>query len=164
MRSKKRPPVYHRRRGRHALAQAVVRLEEGYPLFSEKEINTQEDAVQLMAAELATLDREEMIVINVDRLNRPINYNIVGLGTDRRTYFSISNIFKSAILSNADHVIAMHCHPFGDTFPSAKDIEVTNHMVMVGRFLELDLYDHIIVGCGTGECRSMRNHKDVSFF
>lgn len=59
-------------------------------------------------------------------------------------------VFRAAILAGASSVVLFHNHPSGDPSPSADDRAVTRQIVEAGRVLGIAVFDHLIVGNGTG--------------
>jgi DNA repair protein RadC len=57
-------------------------------------------------------------------------------------------VFRSAILEAAAHVILVHNHPSGDPTPSKEDVHLTRQLVEGGRLLGIRVHDHVIVGQG----------------
>ena len=55
-------------------------------------------------------------------------------------------VFKPAILHNAAAIICFHNHPSGDPEPSKEDVELSNRLVEAGKILDIEVFDHIIVG------------------
>lgn len=76
----------------------------------------------------------------------------MSIGDIDQAQIPIQNVFKSAILSNAKSVLALHCHPSGSLEPSHADLEVTKRMVEAGRIIGIPVTDHIIVAGGV-DCR-----------
>jgi DNA repair protein RadC len=69
-------------------------------------------------------------------------------GTLNTVFVRVAEIFKEAIRMNAASIIVAHCHPSGEPTPSPEDVRITERAVEVGRQLDIDLLDHIIVGKG----------------
>ncbi|MBP3196380.1 MAG: hypothetical protein J6N21_05175, partial [Butyrivibrio sp.] len=46
----------------------------------------------------------------------------------------------------ASNLILLHNHPAGDPTPSRADIAITNKIIESGKFLDIILRDHIIIG------------------
>ncbi len=107
-----------------------------------------------MADEIRDLDKEVLCVLNLDSTNRVINANMVFMGTLNQTIAEPREIFKSALLSNAAHIMLMHNHPSGDVTPSKADLSATSQLELCGNFLKIPVLDHIIVGGQTGYCFS----------
>jgi DNA repair protein RadC len=55
------------------------------------------------------------------------------------------DVFKAAILNNANAIIVAHNHPSTHLYPSEKDFCVTNALLKAGKILEIPLLDHIII-------------------
>ncbi len=133
-----------------------LRLAEAEPLYSTEPIATPEDAVRVVATALAEMDREYVIVCNLDTKNRPINFNTVSIGDIDSAFISVRNVFKSAILSNATKIMVVHNHPSGVTGVSSEDMGATRKLIEAGNLIEIPLLDHVVVGGGSSECFSFR--------
>lgn len=126
-----------------------VRLETDRVIGREP-VDTQEKAVEYIIREFADLDREVFVILNLDTGCRPINLNVVSMGTLNQTMVHPREVFKASILSNANSVICIHNHPGGDVTPSDPDIEVTNRLTECGKILGIEVADHIIIGGDKG--------------
>lgn len=109
------------------------------------------------------LDREVLIVVNLDVKLKPINYQIVSVGGLDGGMLNIANVFKSAILSNAHGIMAFHNHPSGDEEPSRDDVAATRRLIDAGKIIGIKLIDHIIIGNGTGAIYSFFEHYNELF-
>lgn len=150
-------------RRHYKFREVCVRLEEGRTLYSDRTMSNPERAVDVMGHELSMMDREMLCVINMNTKLNPINFNVVSIGTLSSAPAEISNIFKSAILSNSACIMVMHNHPSGSCTPSMDDIDMTKRIVAAGQLMNIRLLDHIIVGGQSGEMYSMRNNNVVDF-
>ena len=115
-------------------------------LYSKEPIDSPEAAVLAMGDLIKDEDRELLCVINVDNRLRPLNAAVVSMGTITYTVAPIVNIFKAGILSNAGGIILMHNHPSGNVTPSKEDDDLTKRVYNLGKLMEIELYDHVIVG------------------
>ena len=122
-----------------------VRLEQDRVIGNES-VNTQDKAVEYIIREFADLDREVFMILNLDTALRPINLNVVSMGTLSETMVHPREVFKASILSNASSVICIHNHPGGDVTPSDPDIAVTNRLTECGKILGIEVADHLIIG------------------
>ena len=77
-------------------------------LYSAERIRCPEDAIRVIADELATYDREVFAVLNLKTNGQPINLNICSVGTLDSSVVSPREIFKSCILSNSAAFVALH--------------------------------------------------------
>ncbi|MGV1681786.1 JAB domain-containing protein [Sphingopyxis sp. NJF-3] len=57
-------------------------------------------------------------------------------------------IFRRAIELEAAAIILVHNHPSGDPAPSQADIDATERLVAVGRSLDVEVLEHIVVALG----------------
>jgi len=54
-------------------------------------------------------------------------------------------IFKPAFCYDTSQFILVHNHPSGQVCPSQEDHQTTERLALVGRYLNINLLDHIIV-------------------
>lgn len=78
-----------------------IRLIQDRIVYNEKPIHSPQDAVEILGNEIKDYDREVLCVLNLDAHGVVQNANIVSMGTVNQTVSSPREIFKSAILSNA---------------------------------------------------------------
>ena len=147
----------------YKLHEVCIRLAEGMTLYSTEPMNTPDRAVDLMRKELSQYDREVLCVVNLNSRLKPINFNIVSVGTINQSLADIPNIFKSCLLSNASGLLLMHNHPSGDPTPSQEDITLTKRVIAAGKLMGVSCLDHIIVGGQNGVSYSMREEGIVDF-
>jgi len=133
-----------------------LRLQEASALYSTEKINTPERAFAIMAAALRDLDREHLVVVNLDAAMHPINFHTVAIGSINACMAPIPNIFKTAILSNSCSIILLHQHPSGSLEPSKEDVAITEKVASAGALLDIMLLDHIIVAGGSGAYISLK--------
>ena len=87
--------------GKYPLKEVCIRLAEGHPLYSDVPLSSPTAALDVMRKELAQYDREVLCVVNLNYRLKPINFNIVSIGSVNATVASIPNIMKACLLSNA---------------------------------------------------------------
>lgn len=146
---------------KYSFPEAYVQLCERTMLYSEQPLNTPQKAIDMMRNVLSRMDREYLCVVNLDTQLRPINYNIVSIGGLDGALAPMSNIFKTAVLSNAASIILTHNHPSGNVTPSEQDIQVTRKVEEASRLMDIQLLDHVIVAGRTGEMYSFREHGRI---
>lgn len=128
-----------------------VRLVREKSLYSETPIGSPDDAVKVIADEMATFDREVFCVMNINIKGKVINLSVVSIGVLDSTMIHPREVFKSVILSNAAAVILVHNHPSGTLEISEVDRDVTKRLIEAGEILGIKVADHIIVAGGSGE-------------
>jgi len=102
--------------------------------------------LKLIEKELIKSDREKFICLHLDTRNRVISYEVVAIGSLNQVIVHPREVFKGAILSNAQSVILCHNHPSGDVKPSKQDIELTKRVKYAGNILGIEVIDHMIFG------------------
>ena len=143
----------------YQLKQVEVRLKlsDNRTYYSEDPITDADSAVRFMADILKDLDREWVCVLNLDSKMRPINFNVVSIGSVDRAIAPIQNIMKSGLLSGAANILLLHTHPSGDPTPSSEDLMLTKKAVLAGKLMDLPVIDHVIAAGGTGLIFSIRS-------
>lgn len=134
---------------KYELPEVRIRLCEDASLYSTEPISDPETANKLIRKEMKYLDRESLVVLNLDYQLHPINFNVVSIGCDNKSSFKLSDVFKTSILSSASCIMLFHNHPSGNPSPSEEDIDITRRMIKAGSLLDINLMDHIIVGGDT---------------
>uniref|UniRef100_UPI0025D1AE57 RadC family protein n=1 Tax=uncultured Caulobacter sp. TaxID=158749 RepID=UPI0025D1AE57 len=99
-----------------------------------------------LRAQMVGLPREEFWVLFLDRLNRLIVCERLGRGTVSHVPVYPREVLRRALEVNASAMILAHNHPAGDPTPSAPDIEMTKQIVAAGKALDVQVWDHMIVG------------------
>lgn len=122
-----------------------IRMVKEPSLYSAEKIKSPEDALRVIADELATYDREVFAILNLKSNGQPINLNICSVGTLDSSMVSPREVFKSTILSNSAAFIAIHNHPSGSLSPSQEDKDVTKRLLACSELLGIKMLDHIIV-------------------
>lgn len=129
----------------HELKVVSIRLVDEPPLFSKRELTSPKAVFEFMGKELQKYDREFFCVLNLRSNNQVINMNVVSIGTLNTALVHPREVFKSAILSNADGIILLHNHPSGRCYPSREDCCVTKRLLEAGELIGIPVRDHVIV-------------------
>ena len=90
-----------------------------------------------------TVECFEVIFMDFDYT--PINYSVIGIGDDSKTNIDIAEIFKIALLSNAKHILTAHNHLGCSVVPSESDIKTTKEIGYIGKILNIELIDSVII-------------------
>lgn len=133
----------------YELPLVAIRLVKERSFLSDTPISTPQKAVDCFREYLSDMDRELICVINIGSDCIPISGNIVSVGSLTYSIVELREVYKSAILSNASHIILLHNHPGGTLKPSSSDIAVTDRCIRCGELLGIPLIDHIILAPGT---------------
>ena len=89
-----------------------------------------------------------------------IAYHEVSHGDLSSSVVHPREVFKRALLCNANSIILIHNHPSGDTRPSLDDLFTTGRLQQCGIDLGVPVLDHIIIGYG-GAYYSMLKEGDI---
>ncbi len=118
--------------------------------YGDTYLNSPDAAVRfikgIIADMICDMDRECMAVCAMDTKLKPVCIQIIGIGTINSCLYSIPEIFKVALLSNAASILLFHNHPSGNPDPSGEDIQCTKRVADAGKLLGIELQDHIILG------------------
>lgn len=88
---------------------------------------------------------ESFKVIFLNRANRVLGISNLSNGGTAGTVVDAKLIFQAALKSNASSIIVAHNHPSGNLKPSDADRNLTNKIKEVGKLLDLQLLDHLII-------------------
>lgn len=94
---------------------------------------------------LRTAAEEYFIAFHLDVHNRVIGYAEISHGTVSASLVHPREVFKGALLSNANSIVVAHNHPGGSNVPSDHDLQTTIQLVKAGNILGIKLLDHLIV-------------------
>src|SRR5947209_5991116 len=106
------------------------------------------DMAALLMLELGHLDHEELWVACLDTKNQVQRLHRMYKGSLNSSVVRAGEIFQLPILLKRASIIVAHNHPSGATEASPEDIEVTRALIEVGKLLEIELLDHLIIGQG----------------
>lgn len=90
-------------------------------------------------------EKEHFWIIGMNQGGYILYIELIALGTFRSVDIEPMNIFRVAVMKNASRVIAIHNHPSGRLLPSDADKDVTDRLIQVGRILNIELVDHLII-------------------
>lgn len=103
-------------------------------------------AAALLAPRLAHLEREESVVLLLDRRHRVIREVLVGVGGIAHAPMEPREVFAAALrVPGVAAVLAAHNHPSGDATPSPDDRAITRRLAQAADVLGIEFVDHLIV-------------------
>jgi DNA repair protein RadC len=111
-------------------------------------IRTAEDVFNYLS-DMRKLPKEHLRGIYLNTHHRVIHDEVISIGTIDANLVHPREVFKPAIEYGAAAVILAHNHPSGVVSPSAADIEITRHIISVGKVIGIPLVDHVIIGTDT---------------
>ena len=137
--------------GEAKASQLKAALELGRRLLSTQpedriSVRSPEDIANLLQAEMAFLEQEELRVVLLNSKNHVLSIPQLYKGSVNTSLIRISELFRDAVRENCPALIAVHNHPSGDPTPSPEDIQITEQMVKAGKLLDIEVLDHVIIG------------------
>jgi DNA repair protein RadC len=152
----------HKRKVAETLAQ-IRRLHDdlNQALYTSKMgelpiIHSPTDAFEIFNPFMSSLDHEELWVMNLDIRNRVRSLVKVYQGSLNQSQVRVCELFKAAIAESYANIIIAHNHPSGDPAPSPDDIALTRAIVQAGKLLDIEVLDHIVIGCGQHSMVSLK--------
>lgn len=114
-------------------------------------------AAQEFLKRLSDEKKEFFGALFLDSKNQLLKASVIHIGTLNMSVVGPRELFREAIREGACSIIVTHNHPSGDPEPSPEDIEVTRKLVRLGKELEIEVLDHIILG--SNEFVSLRERR-----
>ena len=88
---------------------------------------------------------EEAYILLLSRANKVLGFSQLSLGGTAGTIVDIKVIFQIALKANAHAIVLAHNHPSGNLKPSEADVKITKEIKKSGKFLGIQLLDHLIL-------------------
>lgn len=144
------------------LSLRVVKERSGQYEFEDKIASSPSKTRDILEEvfELSSLAEEVFVIMCLDTKNKVTGLFKVSQGSLNGSIVHPREVFKRALMQNANSIILAHNHPSGDTTPSLEDVSMTKRLDEAGNLLGVDVLDHIIVGAN-GKYKSF---KEDGFF
>lgn len=129
----------------HTIRQALTLLEQ--QLRDPGAAFTSTTAVRdWLRLQLASLEREEFVVLFLDNQHRLLAHETLFTGTISHTQVHPREVLKAGLKHNAAAIIVAHCHPSGHAEPSNADRQVTTRIKQALDLVDIRLLDHLVIG------------------
>ncbi len=109
------------------------------------QLDQPEKLVEWLQREIGQSMQEQFLVVYLDTQLCFLAYRTLFQGTLDATDVFPREIFKEAILHNSRNIILVHNHPSGSILPSKQDIVLTKRIVYLGKMMEIEIVDHLII-------------------
>ena len=129
-----------------ALVEIVKRINNLKSSKIQKTIDSPKVLKNMLINEMSLLKQEVLKLIILDTKNKIIKVKDVFKGTLNSSIVHTREIFCEAVKFCGANIIICHNHPSGDCTPSQEDINITLRIKECGKFMGINLLDHIIVG------------------
>lgn len=90
-------------------------------------------------------NQEHFWVVGLDNDNTILFVELIGLGAVNRVNANPPDVFRMGIYKLAVTMILVHNHPSGNIEPSKDDKAFTDKMLKVGKLINIDVIDHLII-------------------
>ena len=90
-------------------------------------------------------DKEHFWIIGLNVSSKILFIELVSMGSVKASTVEPMNVFRVAVLKNAVKVILIHNHPSNEVKPSINDKNLTDRLIQVGRILDIEVIDHLII-------------------
>lgn len=90
-------------------------------------------------------EKEHLWIIGMNQAGYILYIELIALGSYHSVDVEPMNVFRVAVMKNASRVILVHNHPSGSLIPSTSDKDITDRLIQVGRILNIELVDHLII-------------------
>ncbi|WP_420601771.1 JAB domain-containing protein [Flagellimonas sp.] len=90
-------------------------------------------------------NQEHFWVVGLNTKNKILFIELIGLGAVNRVNADPPDVFRMAIYKLAVKVILVHNHPSGSVDASTGDHEFTDRMLKVGKLINIEVVDHLII-------------------
>ena len=84
-------------------------------------------------------------MVGLNQANKILYIELVALGSVNMAGINPREAFRMAIYKLAVQVIMVYNHPSGDVMPSIEDQDLTDHFIQAGKFLKVEVIDHLII-------------------
>ena len=111
-------------------------------------LSTKEQVIEAFRRIIGNADREHLAVFMLNCVGQVNAVDVCSVGSLTCSVVHPREVFKNAILSNAEKIILVHNHPFGELIPSKADIEITHNLIKASEIMKIPLIDHLIVSEG----------------
>lgn len=96
--------------------------------------------------DMRNLPKEHLRGIYLNTHHRIVHDEVISIGTINSNLVHPREVFKPAIEHGAAAIILAHNHPSGIVTPSQADIDITKHIIEVGKIIGIPVVDHVIIG------------------
>lgn len=123
-------------------------VREGPNLNRPVSIQTPQEAVSFLSP-LTMACEEHFVSVHLNAKSEVIGVHEVSHGTLSASLVHPREVFKAALIANSFAILVCHNHPSGsELVPSTEDIEITRQLIEAGKFMGVNVIDHLIIGPG----------------
>ena len=113
------------------------------PAYKSKELTDPEKVFKFIRSRIKDYSKEHFYLISLNTRNWTLGE--ISVGSLDSSLAHPREVFSEAIKNKAASVILAHNHPSGDPEPSEDDLIVTKKLVKVGKVVNIEVLDHVII-------------------
>lgn len=116
--------------------------------LDSKVIRSPQNAYEIVEAvlDLKHESVERFGILTLTTKNAVAGLHVLSMGSLNASIVHPREVFKAALLNNADSIICFHNHPSGDPTPSDEDVKLTKRLMDAGDLIGIEVMDHIVHG------------------
>jgi len=114
-----------------------------------KRVCSSPELINYCRMSMGGLKDEQFRVVFLNTQNEIIEIEIVQEGTIDQSVVYPRKVMERALYHKAAALIFVHNHPGGNTRPSYADKEITKTLVDAAKSMDIEVYDHLIIGRDT---------------
>jgi len=108
-------------------------------------VSCSKDVYDLFRFRLASLPREQFMVLTLNTRNLILSEDLCALGSVNTVHVHPSEVVRQAVIRSAPSIICLHNHPSGDPTPSPEDRLLTERISQASSLMGVRMLDHVIV-------------------
>lgn len=108
-------------------------------------ISNSSDAYVIFKNQLSDLRTEEFWALFLNQSNKVVHISQLTQGGINQSIVDVRILFKTALDNFSTGIIIAHNHPSGSLKPSREDLNITQKVKEAGKFLNIQLLDHLII-------------------
>ena len=90
-------------------------------------------------------DKEHFWLVCLANNNKILMIELISLGSVNATVVEPMDVFSFALQKRAVKLILVHNHPSGELAASTADLNITEKMFAIGKFVSVPVIDHLII-------------------
>ena len=127
-----------------ALSLAPYLQQEALPTYGQRVIFSFE-AYRLLKPHFSGLTHEEAWIMMLDNQQQVLDCKPIAVGGLQRAFVDVKKVFSMALKQpTCTKIIFAHNHPTQDLEPSPEDEQLTRRLKRAGKYLDIQLADHLI--------------------
>lgn len=128
-----------------AAALELGRRRQATNFLNKTFIKSSNELAEFLQAKLKDYSYEIFGVVYLNKSNKINHFEIISKGGMTSTVVDPRILFKKAFEVEATSVVLCHNHPSGSLKPSRQDEELTRKIKEAGKYLDIQVIDHLIV-------------------